>query len=281
MDADREVFLRYLREAAARFALRVEAYCLMTNHIHLVVTPEQEDSLAGALKRVDQLYAQYVNRLHGRSGHVWEKPLLFLSAGHQPFGAGLGLCGTQSGACGPVPGGMAMAVEQCRGPLRRRRHLRPAGPGGVVAGGRSREVARSLAAARGAGADPVATAGNQPGSAAGERPFHSQTGDSAGPASSRSASWPAAKGKADGGHGKQVKQQMGCVPGTGIPGHPNCLFCHSQNLLHPLSCDGPGTQGLKSCRAETILMFERVRDMVERGYIAIIGFMRPNGKSKS
>ena len=71
VDADREVFLRYLREAATRFALQVEAYCLMTNHVHLVVTPEHEDSLAGALKRVDQLYAQYVNRLHGRSGHMW------------------------------------------------------------------------------------------------------------------------------------------------------------------------------------------------------------------
>jgi putative transposase len=72
VDADREVFLQYLQEAATRFALWIEGYCLMTNHVHLVVTPEREDSLAGALKRVDQMYAQYVNRLHGRSGHVWE-----------------------------------------------------------------------------------------------------------------------------------------------------------------------------------------------------------------
>jgi len=72
VDSDREVFLQYLREAAERFALQVEGYCLMTNHIHLVVTPKREDSLAEALKRVNQLYAQYVNRLHGRSGHLWE-----------------------------------------------------------------------------------------------------------------------------------------------------------------------------------------------------------------
>jgi putative transposase len=72
VDADREAFLQYLREAAMRFCVRIEGYCLMTNHVHLIVTPEREDSLAGALKRVDQLYAQYVNRLHGRSGHVWE-----------------------------------------------------------------------------------------------------------------------------------------------------------------------------------------------------------------
>ncbi len=70
--ADRQMFLQYLREAAARFALRVEGYCLMTNHIHLVVTPQREDSLAAALKRVNQLHAQYVNHLHGRSGHLWQ-----------------------------------------------------------------------------------------------------------------------------------------------------------------------------------------------------------------
>jgi len=44
----------------------------MTNHIHLLVTPQREDSLAQALKRMNQLYAQYVNRMHGRSGHVWQ-----------------------------------------------------------------------------------------------------------------------------------------------------------------------------------------------------------------
>jgi len=34
------------------------------------VTPAAEDSLAKAMKRAHQLYAQYVNRLHGRSGHA-------------------------------------------------------------------------------------------------------------------------------------------------------------------------------------------------------------------
>ena len=72
VDVDRQVFLEYLREAAERFALQVEGYCLMTNHVHLLVTPQREDSLAQALKRMNQLYAQYVNRMHGRSGHVWQ-----------------------------------------------------------------------------------------------------------------------------------------------------------------------------------------------------------------
>ena len=72
VDDDRRTFLDLLAEAAERFDLTVDGYCLMTNHVHLVVTPEKHDSLANALKRTNQLYAQYVNRFHGRSGHLWQ-----------------------------------------------------------------------------------------------------------------------------------------------------------------------------------------------------------------
>lgn len=72
VDDDREVYLELLRESGVRFGLKIEGYCLMTNHVHLVATPEGQDALAASLKRVNQLYAQYVNRMHGRSGHVWQ-----------------------------------------------------------------------------------------------------------------------------------------------------------------------------------------------------------------
>jgi len=44
----------------------------VVHHVHLVVTPEQETSLPDALKRTSQLYAQYINRLHGPSGQLWQ-----------------------------------------------------------------------------------------------------------------------------------------------------------------------------------------------------------------
>ncbi|HSW01347.1 MAG TPA: transposase [Sedimentisphaerales bacterium] len=72
VDADRRAYLKYLRDAAARYALRVNGYCLMTNHVHLIVEPQEESSLAQALKRTNQLYAQYVNRMHRRHGHFWQ-----------------------------------------------------------------------------------------------------------------------------------------------------------------------------------------------------------------
>jgi putative transposase len=73
VDADRTVYLELLRDAAERFHLKVDGYCLMTNHLHLVVTPEEETSLAETFKRTNLLYTQYVNRMHARSGHLWQE----------------------------------------------------------------------------------------------------------------------------------------------------------------------------------------------------------------
>jgi len=72
VDDDRRVFLELLGRACGRFGLTVQAYCLMTNHLHLVATPREPHSLAEAMKWVNQLYAQYVNRLQRRSGHLWQ-----------------------------------------------------------------------------------------------------------------------------------------------------------------------------------------------------------------
>lgn len=72
VDSDRQVYLEYLLDASSRFGLRIEGYCLMTNHVHLIVTPQYETSLAETMKRTNQLYAQYVNRMHRRSGHLWQ-----------------------------------------------------------------------------------------------------------------------------------------------------------------------------------------------------------------
>lgn len=44
----------------------------MTNHVHLVATPKNEDSPAKAVERTDFLYTQTINRIHGLSGHLWQ-----------------------------------------------------------------------------------------------------------------------------------------------------------------------------------------------------------------
>ena len=72
VDGDRRVYLSYLKESAARYGVVVSAYCLMTNHVHLVVTPETESCLSRTLGRTHLMYAQYIHRLHGRLGHFWQ-----------------------------------------------------------------------------------------------------------------------------------------------------------------------------------------------------------------
>lgn len=70
--ADREYYLHWLLRDAQRWELEIWAYCLMTNHIHLVVTPHAQRSLARVMGRSQSRYAKRINRRYGWSGHLWE-----------------------------------------------------------------------------------------------------------------------------------------------------------------------------------------------------------------
>lgn len=70
--AHRKTYLGLLERNCPDAGVRVLAYCLMTNHVHLVVVPERSDSLAVLFRRVHGAYAQAVNAGLGRSGHLWQ-----------------------------------------------------------------------------------------------------------------------------------------------------------------------------------------------------------------
>jgi putative transposase len=72
VDDDRVTYLGLLREESERYGLAVEGYCLMDNHVHLIVTPKLAAALATVLGRAHYRYAQYINRMHRRSGHLWQ-----------------------------------------------------------------------------------------------------------------------------------------------------------------------------------------------------------------
>jgi putative transposase len=65
-------YLRLLGLNLKDARVRLLAWCLMNNHIHLVAIADQEDSLAVLLRRVHGRYAQYYNARTGRSGHLWQ-----------------------------------------------------------------------------------------------------------------------------------------------------------------------------------------------------------------
>lgn len=72
VDDDRIFYLRMLRKYSDENGLEVLGYCLMRDHIHLVAIPSREDSLASAVGQTHFVYTQYINGLHGRSGHLWQ-----------------------------------------------------------------------------------------------------------------------------------------------------------------------------------------------------------------
>ncbi|HKI65137.1 MAG TPA: transposase [Burkholderiales bacterium] len=71
-DADYLVYLDHLRELSRRHGCEIHAYCLMTNHVHLLATPRAAKACALLMKNLGQRYVQYINRSRERTGTLWE-----------------------------------------------------------------------------------------------------------------------------------------------------------------------------------------------------------------
>ncbi len=72
-DADFRRYLENLQELRDEFGVRVHAYCLMTNHVHLILAPgENGAGMSRLMKALAARATRYRNRLEGRSGTLWE-----------------------------------------------------------------------------------------------------------------------------------------------------------------------------------------------------------------
>jgi len=71
-DGDYRAYLGWLHEGAIRHGCAVHAYVLMTNHVHLLVTPQARDSISRVIQYVGRRYVTYLNHKYGRSGTLWE-----------------------------------------------------------------------------------------------------------------------------------------------------------------------------------------------------------------
>ena len=70
--SDYQCYLTVLGEALTRHCCQLHAYVLMTNHVHLLVTPLQQFGLSQLMQSVGRKYVQYINRTYRRSGTLWE-----------------------------------------------------------------------------------------------------------------------------------------------------------------------------------------------------------------
>jgi putative transposase len=64
--------LRWLKEAAVRYQCDIHAYVLMTNHIHILATPREKESITRMMQYIGRYYVPYINHTYGTSGSIWE-----------------------------------------------------------------------------------------------------------------------------------------------------------------------------------------------------------------
>jgi putative transposase len=71
-DLDYKTYLRLAAKLLGLSSLEIWAYCLMPNHIHAVVIPHTESSLAAFFGPLHKLYAQHTNQRYEWAGHLWQ-----------------------------------------------------------------------------------------------------------------------------------------------------------------------------------------------------------------
>ncbi len=70
--ADYEFYLDKLHDAADKYECEIHAYVLMTNHVHLLVTPQTENGISKMMQVIGRYYVQYFNTRYERTGTLWE-----------------------------------------------------------------------------------------------------------------------------------------------------------------------------------------------------------------
>lgn len=71
-DDDRQYYLQRLLEALPRFGCSLHAYVLMSNHVHLLLTPHEVGAVSRLMHTFGRNYAGLFNGRHGRTGTLWE-----------------------------------------------------------------------------------------------------------------------------------------------------------------------------------------------------------------
>jgi putative transposase len=71
-EADYRFYLDKLRLACEKDGCDIHAYVLMSNHVHLLLAPKEEQSLSKALQMLGRYYVQFFNHCYERTGTLWE-----------------------------------------------------------------------------------------------------------------------------------------------------------------------------------------------------------------
>ena len=71
-EEDYRFYLEKLEAAAAQHGCEIHAYVLMTNHVHLLMTPLSKQAIGKTMQMLGRYYVQRFNHVYGRTGTLWE-----------------------------------------------------------------------------------------------------------------------------------------------------------------------------------------------------------------
>lgn len=71
-DADYLAYLRFLKASADALGCQVHAYVLMTNHVHLLITPKAENDISLLFQNIGRHFVSHINKTYQRRGSLWE-----------------------------------------------------------------------------------------------------------------------------------------------------------------------------------------------------------------
>ena len=84
-DEDRVFYLDALERYKDKYGIKILAYCLTGNHIHILAVPKRETSLARGIGGTNLLYTQYINRKYKRSGRLWQNRFFSTIVEEEPY----------------------------------------------------------------------------------------------------------------------------------------------------------------------------------------------------
>jgi putative transposase len=108
-DSNRRKYLDLLKEYGERSELKYIGYCLMTNHVHLLVIPLTADSMKKGIGEAHQQYSSYINFKAGARGHLFQERFFSCPMDHSHF-----LAAARYVERNPVRAGLVKEAEQYR-----------------------------------------------------------------------------------------------------------------------------------------------------------------------
>jgi putative transposase len=70
-EADKKLLLTVIKRAKKKYNFQIKNFCIMNNHLHLLIKPGEGESLSRIMQWILSVFAMTWNRKHNLSGHVW------------------------------------------------------------------------------------------------------------------------------------------------------------------------------------------------------------------